>query len=56
MQRIAAAHPNSPLADRFGGSTMSHQEIKTRRTIEKHANKVSREGFSANKGKTFADK
>ena len=56
MQRIASAHPDSPLADKFGGSTMSHQEIKTRRTIEKHANKVSREGFSANKGKTFADK
>ena len=56
MQRIAAAHPNSPLADRFGGSTMSHQEIKTRRAIEKHAKRVSREGFSANKGKTLADK
>ena len=56
MQRIAAAHPNSPLADKFGGSSMSHQEIKTRRTIEKHANKVSREGFSANMGKTLADK
>jgi hypothetical protein len=56
MQRIAAAHPNSPLADKFGGSTMSHQEIKTRRAIEKHANRVGREGFSANKSKTLADK
>ena len=56
MQRIAASHPNSPLADKFGGSTMSHQEIKTRRAIEKHEKRVSREGFSANKGKTLADK
>ena len=28
MQRVAAAHPNSPLADKFGGSTESHAEIK----------------------------
>ena len=56
MQRIAAAHPDSPMSDRWGGSTMSHTEFKTRRTIEKHAKRVAREGFSANKGKTMADK
>ena len=50
MQRIAAAHPNSPMSERWGGNTMSHKEIKTRRVIEKHAKKVGREGFSANKG------
>jgi len=50
MQRIAAAHPDSPMNERWGGSSMSHKEIKTRRTIEKHAKKVGREGFSANKG------
>ena len=27
MQRIGAAHPGSPLADRFGGSTQTHEEI-----------------------------
>ncbi len=53
MQRIAAAHPGSPLADRFGGSTQSHTEIKTRDTINKHAKKVERHGFSANKKKTL---
>ena len=52
MQRIAAAHPDSPLADKFGGSTMSHQEIKTRRAINKHAEKVKRSGWSANKNST----
>ena len=56
MQRIAAAHPDSPMSEKWGGSTMSHTEIKTRRTIEKHAKRVAREGFSANKGKTMADK
>ena len=52
MQRIGAAHPGSPLADKFGGSTMSHQEIKTRRAIDKHAEKVKRSGWSANKNFT----
>ncbi len=52
MQRIAAAHPDSPLADKFGGSTMSHQEIKTRSAIDKHAKKVKRSGWSANKNST----
>ena len=56
MQRIAAAHPGSALADRFGGSTQSHQEIKTRNAINKHAEKVKRDGWSANKGKTMKDK
>jgi len=53
MQRIAAAHPGSPLADRFGGSTQTHTEIKTRDTINKHAKKVERHGFSAKKKKTL---
>ena len=56
MQRIAAAHPDSPMSERWGGSSMSHKEIKTRRAIEKHAKKVERHGWSANKGKTLADK
>ena len=53
MQRIASAHPGSPLADRFGGSTQTHQEIKTRDAINKHATKVARDGFSANRKKTL---
>ena len=52
MQRIAAAHPDSPLADKFGGSTVSHKEIKTRNIIDKHAKKVERSGWSANKNPT----
>ena len=52
IQRIAAAHPNSPLADKFGGSTMSHKEIKTRNVINKHAKEVKRSGWSANKNPT----
>ena len=52
MQRIAAAHPDSPLADKFGGSTMSHKEIKTRNAIDKHAKEVKRSGWSANKNPT----
>ena len=53
MQRIAGAHPGSPLADRFGGSTQTHKEIKTRNAISKHATKVARDGFSANRKKTL---
>ena len=53
MQRIGAAHPGSPLADKFGGSTQTHQEIKTRNAIDKHATKVARDGFSANRKKTL---
>ena len=52
MQRIAAAHPDSPLADKFGGSTMSHKEIKTRDAIKKHGKDVKRSGWSANKNPT----
>ena len=53
MQRIGAAHPGSPLADKFGGSTQTHQEIKTRDAINKHRKKVERHGFSASKKKTL---
>jgi len=53
MQRVAAAHPNSPLADKFGGSTESHADIKTRVAIDKHRKKVERSGFSASKKKTL---
>jgi len=53
MQRIAGAHPGSPLADKFGGSTQTHQEINTRNAINKHRKKVAREGFSASKKKTL---
>ena len=52
MQRIAAAHPDSHLADKFGGSTVSHKEIKTRNIIDKYAKKVERSGWSANKNST----
>jgi len=53
MQRIAAAHPGSPLDDKFGGSTRSHKELKTRDAIDKHRKNVERSGFSANKKKTL---
>ena len=56
MQRIAAAHPDSPMSERWGGDSRTHKEIKTRNAINKHAKTVAREGFSANKGKTLADK
>jgi len=52
MQRIAAAHPDSPLADKFGGSTVSHKDIKTKNAIKKHAKEVKRSGWSANKKPT----
>jgi hypothetical protein len=42
MQRIAEAHPNSPLADKFGGNTLSHKEIKTRDVVNKHANRIKK--------------
>ena len=35
MQRIASAHPNSPLADRYG-SGKSNAEIKARETIKRY--------------------
>ena len=37
MQRIAEAHPGTPLADRYGSSsTQSTKEIKTRQVLKKH--------------------
>ena len=53
MQRIAAAHPGSPLDDKLGGSTRTHQELKTRDAIDKHKKRVERSGFSASKSKTL---
>lgn len=53
MQRIAEAHPGSPLADKFGGSKPSHKEIKTRDAINKHRKQVERSGWSANKNKSL---
>ena len=35
MQRIAAAHPDSPLADRYG-SGKTNAQIKARDVIKKH--------------------
>ena len=35
MQRISAAHPGSPLSDKFGGSTQTHKQIKTRNALDK---------------------
>ena len=35
MQRIAAAHPNSPLADKYGGDK-SHGRIKAESVAKKH--------------------
>ena len=53
MQRIAGAHPGSAMADRFGGSTQTHKEIKTRNILSKHAKTVARDGFSASRNKTL---
>ena len=36
MEQIANSHPGSPLADRYGGSSKSHKEIKTRDVLKKH--------------------
>ena len=36
MEQIAISHPGSPLADRYGGSSKSHKEIKTRDVLKKH--------------------
>ena len=36
MEQIANSHPGSPLADRFGGSSKSNKEIKTRNVLKKH--------------------
>ena len=35
MQRIAAAHPNSPMADKYGGNK-SHARIKSEQIAKKH--------------------
>ena len=35
MSRIAAAHPNSPLADRYG-SGKTNAQIKTKKLYDKH--------------------
>ena len=35
MQRIASAHPDSPLADRYGSGRTSKQ-IKTKEILKKH--------------------
>jgi hypothetical protein len=53
MQRIAQAHPGSPLDQKFGGSTRTHKELKTRDAIDKHKKVVERSGFSASKKKTL---
>lgn len=53
MQRIAQAHPGSPLDDKFGGSTRTHKELKTRDAINKHKKSVERSGFSANRKKSL---
>jgi len=34
LQRIAEAHPGTPLADRYGGETTKQQ--KTRAVLKKH--------------------
>jgi len=37
LEQIAAhSNPGSPLADRYGGSTKSIKEIKTREVLKKH--------------------
>lgn len=34
LQRIAASHPGTPLADRYGGATI--KDAKTRTVLKKH--------------------
>ena len=36
MQQIAHSNPGTPLADRYGGPTKTHNEIKTREVLKKH--------------------
>ena len=36
MEQIANSHTGSPLADRYGGSSKSNKEIKTRNILKKH--------------------
>ena len=36
LEQIAHSNPGSPLADRYGGSTKTIKEIKTREVLKKH--------------------
>ena len=36
LEQIAHSNPGSPLADRYGGSTKTVKEIKTREVLKKH--------------------
>ena len=36
LEQIAHSNPGTPLADRYGGSTKSIKEIKTREVLKKH--------------------
>jgi predicted nucleic acid-binding Zn ribbon protein len=40
MSRVAEAHPNSAVGDRFG--TKSAKDIKTKQVLEKHRNKANK--------------
>ena len=41
MSRIAEAHPNSPMAQKFG-SNRTNQEIKTYNAVTKHAKSIGK--------------
>ena len=41
MSRIADAHPNSPMAEKYG-SGRNHQEIKTYSAVKKHTKTIGR--------------
>ena len=36
LEQIAHSNPGSPLADRYGGSTTSIKDVKTREVLKKH--------------------
>ena len=36
LEQIAHSNPGSPLADRYGGSTKSIKDVKTREVLKKH--------------------
>ena len=36
LEQIAHSNPGTPLADRYGGSTKTIKEIKTREVLKKH--------------------
>jgi len=40
LSRIAEAHPNSPLADRYGKRSI--KDVKTREVIKKHAKRITK--------------